>query len=185
MQGRRAVLGALAAVITIPAKQASAGFGWDGSSAALGSCAIGDEGADCRRQQLLKDKIGTSAYPSSQQEGRPQALTTGIPIAEMNDDYTKETVALGEAVERYFSLEPFDPERPKLVKSIKADGASWASKYARGGSARKLSARKFYIVVDALQGHITSNGFAPLPSAKAQLLQRNVAETRELLARGS
>lgn len=45
-----------------------------------------------------------------------------------------------------------------LLQTIKADGFAWASKYARGGSARKLSARKFYIVVDALQGHITSNG---------------------------
>ena len=44
------------------------------------------------------------------------------------------------------------------MQSIKLDGSAWASKYARGGSARKLSARKFYIVVDALQGHITSNG---------------------------
>lgn len=100
--------------------------------------------------------------------------------------YTRETVALGDVVEKYFTLDPFDPERTKIVKvsnslklavvrrlalawdtsltvthglqTIKTDGAAWASKYARGGSARKQSARKFYIVVDALQGHITSNG---------------------------
>ena len=51
--GRRAILSSIALYSASPVLQASAGFGWDGSSAALGSCALGDEGADCRRQQLL------------------------------------------------------------------------------------------------------------------------------------
>ena len=37
------------------------------------------------------------------------------------------------------------------MQSLKKDTSDWASKYARGGSARKLSARKFYVAVDALQ----------------------------------
>ena len=37
------------------------------------------------------------------------------------------------------------------AQALKKDGASWAAKYARGGSARKLSARKFYVAVDMLQ----------------------------------
>jgi hypothetical protein len=173
-------------LLSIPVQEAKAGFGWDGSSAAIGSCAIGDDGADCRRQALLKDKAGLSgsAYPSKQ-DGRPQALTSGIPIAEMKDDYTQATVALSEVVDKYFTLDPFDPERAAVVKTLKADGSAWASKYARGGSARKLSARKFYIVVDALQGHLTSNGFAPLSPSKTKALQKNLDETRELLARGA
>lgn len=44
------------------------------------------------------------------------------------------------------------------LQVLKSDGRAWTSKYARGGSARKNSARSLYIVVDALQGHITSNG---------------------------
>jgi len=100
-------------------------------------------------------------------------------------EYTQATVALSEVVDKYFTLDPYDPERATLVKTLKMDGAAWASKYARGGSARKLSARKFYIVVDALQGHLTSNGFAPLPPAKTKLLQKNLNETRDLLARGA
>ena len=51
--GRRAILSTIALCFTVPVLEARAGFGWDGSSAALGSCALGDEGADCRRQQLL------------------------------------------------------------------------------------------------------------------------------------
>ena len=46
----------------------------------------------------------------------------------------------------------------QVVKRLKAEGPAWVSKYARGGSARKLSARKMYIAVDALQGHLASNG---------------------------
>ncbi len=37
------------------------------------------------------------------------------------------------------------------VQLLRKDGSTWVSKYARGGSARKLSARRFYIAVDALQ----------------------------------
>lgn len=46
------------------------------------------------------------------------------------------------------------------MQLLKTDARNWTSKYARGGSVRKPSARKIYIVVDALQGHITSNGYA-------------------------
>ena len=31
----------------------NAGFGWDGESAALGSCALGEAGDECRRNVLL------------------------------------------------------------------------------------------------------------------------------------
>ena len=34
-------------------RKLAAGFGWDGNSAAQGSCALGEDGADCRRQLLL------------------------------------------------------------------------------------------------------------------------------------
>lgn len=44
------------------------------------------------------------------------------------------------------------------LQLLKSDARLWTSKYARGGSVRKPSARKIYIVVDALQGHLTSNG---------------------------
>jgi hypothetical protein len=67
---------------------------------------------------------------------------------------------------------------------LKADGATWVSKYARGGSARKLSARKFYIVVDAVQGHLASNGFAPYPRQKMTKLLGNIEETKILMANG-
>ena len=45
------------------------------------------------------------------------------------------------------------------MQLLKTDARNWTSKYARGGNVRKPSARKMYIVVDALQGHITTNGY--------------------------
>jgi hypothetical protein len=52
-QQRRGFLAAMAlATVSLP-RAAIAGFGWDGTSSAQGSCALGDEGDECRRQSLL------------------------------------------------------------------------------------------------------------------------------------
>lgn len=57
---------------------------------------------------------------------------------------------------------PQDPQDPKsrlpLIKTLKLEGSEWVSKYARGGSARNQSARTMYIAVDAVIGHLASNG---------------------------
>jgi hypothetical protein len=50
------------------------------------------------------------------------------------------------------------------------------SKYARGGSARAVSARRFYIAVDALGGHLAANGAAPFPAAKVPKLLNTIEE---------
>lgn len=49
--------------------------------------------------------------------------------------------------------------RLPLIKTIKTEGSDWVSKYARGGSARTDSARRMYIAVDAVIGHLASNGW--------------------------
>lgn len=46
----------------------------------------------------------------------------------------------------------------QVIKELKAEMPAWVSKYARGGSARTVSARKLYVVVDAISGHFASNG---------------------------
>jgi hypothetical protein len=52
----------------------------------------------------------------------------------------------------------YDKARVPLIKTLKTDAQTWVTKYARGGSVRKQSARKFYIAVDAVLGHMASNG---------------------------
>ncbi len=54
--------------------------------------------------------------------------------------------------------DPYNKARTPLIKTIKLDGLTWVSKYARGGSARKQSARKMYTAVDAVVGHVAANG---------------------------
>ena len=108
----------------------------------------------------------------------------------------------------------FHTVHARPVQLLRKDGSAWVSKYARGGSARKLSARRFYIAVDALQartschscafrldrtvisahadravvcdvqGHLASNGFSPFPKNKIPVLLNNVKQARDLIAQG-
>lgn len=43
---------------------------------------------------------------------------TGVPVAEMKDDYTKATFALTVALEKYLSLDPYDKERIKVIQVL-------------------------------------------------------------------
>lgn len=108
----------------------------------------------------------------------------GVPVSQMDDSYTKESATLSEAIIKYGTLDLYDPQRVQVINLLKADARTWTSKYARGGSVRKPSARKIYIVVDALQGHLTSNGFAPFPKAKMAKLLGDMQDAKALLAEG-
>eukprot|EP00891_Asterochloris_glomerata_P002701 jgi/Astpho2/2701/fgenesh1_pg.00050_%23_18_t len=151
------------------------GAGWDGRSAALGSCALGEEGDECRKKVLIKDAASQAQYgPSSTSTSGPN----------MDDAYVQSTAKLMEAIVKYATLDLYSPERVKVIDVLKSDGRAWTSKYARGGSARKNSARSLYIVVDALQGHITSNGLAPFPKNKLTKLLQQTDDAKKLLAQG-
>jgi len=65
---------------------------------------------------------------------------------------------------------------------MKAATADWVAKYARGGSARTLSARKMYIAVDSVMGHIASAGLAPLPPNKYKAVSATMEEAMKFLA---
>ena len=67
---------------------------------------------------------------------------------------------------------------------MKTTGVAWAAKYARGGSARQPSARRAYIAVDAIQGHLAANGAAPFPAAKGAKLLVALDEVEALLKEG-
>lgn len=67
-------------------------------------------------------------------------------------------------------LDVQDKSRIDAIATIKKDGAAWVSKYARGGSARKESARGFYILLNEVIGHLSSNGLAPMASKQRNLV---------------
>lgn len=182
---RRAVLAGLLATGLMSQSGAASAYGnWDGVSSAIGSCPL-EDGADCRMRILQGDKQGLGSYEAqADNKTKVSGTVQGVPVADMNDKYVVETYALIDKILNYTSLDVYDPDRVKLVQSLKKEGPEWVSKYARGGSARKQSARKFYIVVDSLSGHFASNGYAPLPYAKKNQLFANIDLTKEYLQEG-
>lgn len=167
-------------LITFPAQAM-----WDGESAALGSCPIGEPGVECRIALLAKDKGKLRSYSDSTDNAtKIGGKATGVPVSSLGGEYAKETSILGESILQYIQGDVYDDNRPALVKDLKAKGFTWVSKYARGGSARTASARKFYIAVDAVQGHLASNGFAPFPKTKIAKVAGDVTGALELIAEG-
>ncbi|KAK9835261.1 hypothetical protein WJX84_001454 [Apatococcus fuscideae] len=144
---------------------------------AASTCPTGDEGIECKRRIIQEDKM--QAYPSP--GSKSLQAVSGVPVAEMKDDYTKATYALTEALQKYITLDPYDKERFEVIKSIKENARQWAGKYAPGGSARKLSARKFYIAVDAVNGHLVAYGLSPYPKNRVPKIQDSIDQTRALL----
>lgn len=177
---RRAAAAAVAALqlLALPASAM-----WDGESSAIGSCPLGDAGTECRSRILARDGLGSysSAVDNATKVG---GMATGIPVAKLDSQYQKDTAVLADAILQYLNGDVYDEARPALVKTLKTDGAAWVSKYARGGSARTTSARKFYIAVDAVGGHVASNGLAPFPRNKAEKVVNDITEAVKLLQEG-
>ena len=156
---------------------------WDGESSAIGSCPLGEEGEQCRADILSKDKMLT--YGQMNNSGKVSGQATGVPVSDITSSaYKRDTVALAESLKTYMTLDPTDDNRVGLVKTLKKESLDWVSKYARGGSARAKSARTLYVVVDAVQGHLASNGYAPFPRMKATKLVEQVDTSMEFLAQG-
>ena len=157
---------------------------WDGVSSATGSCPLGEEGIECRRQLLANDNLENYGQMSNNAKKVSRSPTTGVPVSEMGSKYVQDTLDLAGDIETFINLDLYDERRPTLVKTLKRKGQAWASEYARGGSARKSSARTFYIAVDSIEGHFASNGMAPIPSNKLAKLSSSIEQTRTLLEEG-
>lgn len=164
---------AFGALLTLPVSPASA----------TAVCADQDtEGAadECRAAELQKDGGPREDYAKF--EGRSARLASGVPVSKIDDEYTRTTLDLAGRLEAYFEIDPYDKGRVPLIKGIKTDSQTWVTKYARGGSVRKQSARRFYIAVDAVLGHLASNGLAPFPARKAATVRASIEEAKALLA---
>eukprot|EP00877_Chromochloris_zofingiensis_P005521 jgi/Chrzof1/14970/Cz09g22190.t1_PSB27B[v5.2] len=156
----------------------------DSTSAAV-ICADEDTaeaGDECRRSLLAKDAGAKQDYQAAKSRQVSGSVAGGVPVSVIDDEYTRATVALSNKIEQYFTMDVYDRQRPPLIKSLKTDGLAWVSKYARGGSVRKQSARRFYVAVDAIVGHLASNGLAPFPTAKSKLVRSQLEEAKALLA---
>lgn len=151
---------------------------------ALANCSAGtlseEEDASCRRSVLKND--GKEDYAGKSAEKRFTAAP-GVPVADLNSEYVQATLKLREDILSYAKSDPTDPKtRVPLIKQLKQEGTDWVSKYARGGSARTQSARTMYIAVDAIMGHLGSNGYAPMPVPKLKVALANVDKATSFLA---
>ncbi|KAA6416763.1 MAG: hypothetical protein FRX49_13275 [Trebouxia sp. A1-2] len=157
---RRAILISLAAGSLWPTRQAIAAFGWDGESAALGSCAIGPPGDECRRQVLLRDSTQKEDYKGSQRTSASMP-NVGVPVSQMDDSYTKESATLSEAIIKYGTLDLYDPQRVQVINLLKSDARLWTSKLCP-----------------------ECGKFAPFPKAKMAKLLGDMQDAKALLAEG-
>ena len=157
---------------------------WDGESSALGSCKLGEAGDECRSAELAKDKL--LSYGQVTNSGKISGSAAGVPVSNLDSKYAKETVALSKTLVTYMNLDPNDDsiDRQGIVKQVKKESLDWVSRYARGGSARAKSARTLYVVVDAVQGHVATNGFTPFPRNKAAKLTEEVNAALGFLEQG-
>lgn len=71
-----------------------------------------------------------------------------------------------------------------LIGVVSRVASSQSALYAPGGSAKRESGRDFYNCLQQLQGWFAYNGIAPLNKSTTEKVTRNLADTRELLAKG-
>lgn len=180
---RRSLL-AFTPLLAVAAGSKEAVAKWDGETAAAGSCPLGEEeGRECRQQMLMQDKGKLQSYESAiQNSSKTSKVASAGNI--VDSKYANETLDLAAKLQLYTELDPYDPERIKLIKQLKLDGSAWVGRYASGGGARSLSGRKMYIAVDSVQGHMASYGLAPYPPNKTKKLLSDLDEARDLLSQG-
>ncbi|GAX76812.1 hypothetical protein CEUSTIGMA_g4258.t1 [Chlamydomonas eustigma] len=143
-----------------------------------------EEEADaCRRKLIEKDAKKEQSYTQASQRDKFVSVS-GVPVSVLDSEYVRSSKDLMKDLEQYCSGEVANKERVLLVKKIKAEGSTWVSKYARGGSARTQSARRLYIAVDAVVGFLASNGLAAFPKSKADTTLKAIEQARELLDGG-
>jgi hypothetical protein len=80
--------------------------------------------------------------------------------------------------------DPFDKARMAALSEVKTGGKAWIAAHAKGGSAPGQAAKRMYVAVDAVTGHVNSNGAAPLPKQKAKFVAQTLEEVDNFLAQG-
>ena len=152
-------------------------------------CPIGDEGTECRMKALAEDKgeyLNDAEY-NKKSEKKKSMKTSAASTAGRNADlipYQSDTIALADAMDEFFAMDLYSTAREPAIKQLQTKANDWTGKYCPGGSSKQASGRSMYNAVNQLLGHFASNGLAPLPSARMEVVNKNIETARELIAQG-
>lgn len=164
------------------AQEASAARGrWDGTSSARNSCALGDEGRECRAANISG---GDEAFTSSYSDAAKSERKAPVQSAVSKENYALETRQLMQSVLDVSNLDPFDEKRMLALDTVQKEGRKWSASYAPGGRASSQSARAAQTALSALLGHLAFQGPAPLPKPLQQKCVEAAEEALTLLAEG-
>ena len=144
-------------------------------------CDPTENGAECRAAILSKDAVDAdAAYDKSKSTFKAAATQTNPNLS----TYQVDTLAFVSEVEELLAMDVYDPKREKAVAAFQKKSNDWSGKYAPGGSSKTASGRAFYNALNQLAGHYAFNGLAPLPRSRLEVVEGNIAKTRELIDQG-
>lgn len=144
-------------------------------------CDPTENGAECRAAILSKDAVDAdSAYDKSKSTFKAAATQTNPNLS----TYQVDTLAFVSEVEELLAMDVYDPKREKAIAAFQKKSNDWSGKYAPGGSSKTASGRAFYNALNQLAGHYAFNGLAPLPRSRLEVVEGNIAKTRELIDQG-
>lgn len=179
--GRRAMLAlASAFVATTASREALAANSADRAFREV--CDPTADGADCRAKILAADAAGVESYENTKSGGKfkPASASTNPNLT----TYQSDTLTFVDEVETLLAMDVYDPTREKAIAVFQKKSNDWSGKYAPGGSSKMASGRAFYNALNQLAGHYSFNGLAPVPKSRLDVVETNIAKTRELIAEG-
>ena len=138
------------------------------------------DGADCRAKILAEDGLKAELYDSPRSTFKAAATSTNPNLT----TYQSDTLAFVDEVEALLAKDVYDPTREKAIAAFQKKSNDWSGKYAPGGSSKMASGRAFYNALNQLAGHFAFNGLAPIPRSRLEVVETNIAKTRELIAEG-
>ena len=175
-RGALVALGALALAMTTDAPRAEASSDRPFKEV----CDPTADGADCRARILAQDAVSADTYDSKKSTFKAANASTNPNLT----TYQSDTLAFLEEVEALLAKDVYDPTREKAIAVFQKKSNDWSGKYAPGGSSKMASGRAFYNALNQLAGHFSFNGLAPLPKSRLEVVETNIAKTRELIAEG-
>merc|ERR1711903_196931 len=130
-------------------------------------CPVGDEGTECRMKALAEDKgayLNDAEYNTKSDKKKSMKTSAAATAGRKTDLYST--------------------AREPAIKQLQKKANDWTGRYCPGGSSKQASGRSMYNAVNQLLGHFANNGLAPLPSARVEIVNKNIATARDLIAQG-